>query len=300
MELNKKVWAIAGGKGGAGNSVLAAGMAAHLAELGFRAVLADLDFQSPNLHTMLGMERPEAGLSDFIERRKDSLDECAVQTGISNLRLLAGVMEPEKGSYLRYQQKRRIMRELPQMDADVVVLDLPAGAGLSQVELFSGAHAGALLVTPEPTCMENAFRLLKMIYFHQVAKIPGFKELLRHMPPGPVHSTDSPVKFLKELETLDHGWSKKIRKSMECFQPALVINQARSDKDRELGHMTRLVIKRHFGIVAPFLGAVDYDECVWEAVRARRPVVVAYPYSRPSRAIRQITENLVSLSRRPL
>ena len=78
----------------------------------------------------------------------------------------------------------------------------------------------------------------------------------------------------------------------------IVVNQVRSKEDRELGVQIRLIGKRYFGLDAPFLGAIEYDDCVWQSIRHRKPVILDYPHSRPSRSIRQITETMLSLSRR--
>ena len=57
-----RVWAIGGGKGGVGKSVIAVNLAATLAGKGNRVVLVDADLGGANLHTLLGMPNPKANL----------------------------------------------------------------------------------------------------------------------------------------------------------------------------------------------------------------------------------------------
>lgn len=199
---------------------------------------------------------------------------------------------------IRYQQKRRLIRQLNTQSEDVVILDLGAGATLTQVELFRAADLGAIVVVPEPTSLENAYRLLRMIYFYRVREIPGWKKFERALPAALLQPPTPPLTFLKEVEKLDEKWATQIRKRMESFTPGLVVNQARTKEDRELGWDISLVCKRYFGIEVPFLGAIDFDDSVLQATRHRKPVILDYPHSRPSRSIRQITETMLSLSRR--
>jgi flagellar biosynthesis protein FlhG len=296
--LDRKIWAIASGKGGAGKTLLAASMAAHLADLGFRAVLVDADLGCANLHTCFGIEKPALTLADFIDRRTEHIEDVALETGIPNLRLISGALDPVDASHIRYQQKRRIIRQLSTLEADVVILDIATGATLTQVELFAAADLGSLVIVPEPTAVENSYRLLRMIYFYRVREMQGFSKMEKRLPPEIKDGAVSPIRFLLEAEKLDPKWAERIRKRMENFNPGLVVNMARTKEDRDLGPEIRLVLKRYFGLEAAFLGAIEYDDCVWEAVRHRKPVILDYPHSRPSRSIRQVTEALLSISRR--
>jgi flagellar biosynthesis protein FlhG len=298
MLLDRKIWAVASGKGGTGKTILAASMAVHLADLGFKVMLVDVDLACANLHTLLGMEWPPMTLADFIERRVENIEDVAVPTEVPNLRLIVGALDPIEAALIRYQQKRRIMRQLNTLAEDVVILDLATGASLTQVELFQAAELGAFVILPEPTAIENAYRLLRMLYFHRIRELPGWKKFERNLPPKLMGNTTPPVEFLEEVDRLNPKWSRAIGRRMETFNPGLVINQARTKEDRELGPAVSLVTKRYFGLDTPFLGAIEYDECVLQAGRHRKPVLLDYPHSRPSRSIRQITENLLSMARR--
>jgi flagellar biosynthesis protein FlhG len=38
---------------------------------------------------------------------------------------------------------------------------------------------------------------------------------------------------------------------------------------------------------------VEYDDCVWQSIRSKRPLSVEYPYSRPARCIERVVQNLL-------
>mgnify|MGYP001549711292 CR=1 FL=1 len=70
-----RIWAIGGGKGGIGKSVIATNLAVSMAGPGRRVALVDADLGGANLHTLLGVPSPKVNLSDFISKRVTSLGE---------------------------------------------------------------------------------------------------------------------------------------------------------------------------------------------------------------------------------
>jgi flagellar biosynthesis protein FlhG len=297
--LDRKIWAIASGKGGTGKTVVAVSMAAHLADLGFRVALVDVDLGCANLHTCLDIERPKSTLFDFIDRRIEHIEEVAVDTSIPRLKLISGALDPIEAAHIRYQQKRRVIRQLNTMEADVVILDLATGASLTEVELFCASDLGALVVLPEPTAVENAYRLLRMLYFQRVREIQGYKKIVKKLPGPMKNGSMPPIEFIRRLFELEPEWADSVSKKMENFTPGIIVNQVKAKEDRELGPGIKLVGKRYFALDMPYLGSIEYDDCVWQAVRHKKPVIIDYPHSRPSRSIRQVTEAMLSISRRP-
>src|SRR6516162_5960252 len=66
----KQIWAVGGGKGGVGKSLVAANLAISLARTGAKVCAIDLDLGCANLHTCLGIEIPQVTLSDFFSKRE--------------------------------------------------------------------------------------------------------------------------------------------------------------------------------------------------------------------------------------
>ena len=73
LGLNKKrdqqIWAIAGGKGGVGKSLVTANVSICLALMGYKVSSVDLDLGGANLHTCLGVPIPEKTLSDYLSKK---------------------------------------------------------------------------------------------------------------------------------------------------------------------------------------------------------------------------------------
>ena len=78
----QQIWAVGGGKGGVGKSLITANTAIAMARLGYRVVAVDLDLGGANLHTCLGVDIPEYTLGDFVNGRAKAVDQVVVKTPI--------------------------------------------------------------------------------------------------------------------------------------------------------------------------------------------------------------------------
>jgi flagellar biosynthesis protein FlhG len=73
----------------------------------------------------------------------------------------------------------------------------------------------------------------------------------------------------------------------------LLMNQVRTKSDVEAGHSMKSVCKKYFGIDADYVGYLDYDNAVWQAIRKRRPLILEYPYSSLVNGFSVISKHLV-------
>src|SRR3989442_7601995 len=85
----QSIWALAGGKGGVGRSLLAANLGIQLARAGRRVVLVDLDLQGSNLPTFLGYQRLPRALADLASGKVALLSELACETPTRHLPIIA-------------------------------------------------------------------------------------------------------------------------------------------------------------------------------------------------------------------
>src|SRR5262245_8474450 len=90
IQARPRIWAVGGGKGGTGKSLVAASLGIHLAQMGRRVILVDGDLGAPNLHTILGLDAPPLALSDFVKRRFESIEAVVSETGVQHLSLISG------------------------------------------------------------------------------------------------------------------------------------------------------------------------------------------------------------------
>ncbi|HEY1101659.1 MAG TPA: P-loop NTPase, partial [Myxococcota bacterium] len=165
-----RIVAVGGGKGGVGKTLVATNLALALARQQRRVLLVDADLGGANAHTVLGIAPPLVTLSDVISR-KAAIDDVAVGTPYPNLRFISGALDDIGAANPQHAQKMRLLRQLSHADTDVVVLDLGAGTSFNTLDFFLIAHLGVLVVLPEPTSIENAYRFLKAAFFRRLAVV---------------------------------------------------------------------------------------------------------------------------------
>jgi len=155
----RRIVAVGGGKGGIGKSLVSANLGIALARAGHRVTLVDVDLGGANLHTCLGINQPQGTLSDVLTRGT-RLETLAAPTGIENLSLVSGAMDALDAANPRAQARARLVEQLQTLDTDYLVLDLGAGTSLHTIDFFLLADHTVLVLLPEPTSVENAYRYL--------------------------------------------------------------------------------------------------------------------------------------------
>jgi MinD-like ATPase involved in chromosome partitioning or flagellar assembly len=155
------VWAVAGGKGGVGKSVLAANLAVSVARRGLRCLLVDADLGGGNQHTLFGIEAPRTTLDAFLQGDEKELSSVAVQTRFHGLSLVYASCDSIGSANPKHSQKLKFIRHIKKADADVVILDLGAGTSFNTLDMFLAARVQLIVTTPELTAIQNAYGFIK-------------------------------------------------------------------------------------------------------------------------------------------
>ncbi|MGA9524821.1 MAG: P-loop NTPase [Myxococcaceae bacterium] len=290
--------AVGGGKGGIGKTLVSVNLAIALAQRGQRVVLIDADLGGANAHTCLGLPQPSTTLSDFVSRKVTRLDDVRVASGIPNLSLIGGASDALDAANLKYQQKQKLLRNLQSLDADTVILDLGAGTSFNVLDFFIVAHHGVLVLLPEPTSIENAYRFIKGAFFRRMQELQdalGVDDLLEAAMSTPEGAVRTPLEFVTRAREVNPEAGARLERELESFRVRLVVNQSRGPADEEVGHAVVSAWRRFFGLQLDFLGAVSYDDDAWRAVRRRRPLLVERPDSAAASGLRRIADNLLAL-----
>jgi len=161
---------IGSGKGGVGKSVLSVLLAAAYARSGRRTLLLDGAQNQGNLHILLGV-RPAARLGAV---HAGEVEPAALLAPIAErLTLLPGDSGAEALYSLGAVDRARLHRRLSALydDFDMVVVD--GGPGIESVIRAAGIRASRLAVvaTPEPASLADAYALLKLVNL-QIPSLP--------------------------------------------------------------------------------------------------------------------------------
>ena len=103
----------------------------------------------------------------------------------------------------------------------------------------------------------------------------------------------SPADLFREVNKVNPDLGVKMKREIEKFQPKLVINQARTPTDVEIGYSIKTVCKKYFGIDLDYMGYLDYDSSVWQAVRRKRPLMVEFPNCKLVSNVDQMVQTMV-------
>jgi len=273
------IYAIASGKGGVGKTVTAASLGVGLATLGSEVILVDADFGGANLHTCMGILKPECNFDDFYLHNRRPLSDFVVDTPIHNLRMISGSCGSMTLANLKYHQKQRLMRALKKLPADHVIMDLGAGSDYNVIDLFLLADEPILVVSTEPTALYEAFG------FVRVCLLRGLKRLLRDhhaaceiltreemRQPGRVQLTAD--ELLDKIGAVDREARSKAVSMMSAFEPRIILNKVRSREELKEGRAIQQAIWELLTLRSRFLGYVSYDPTVSEAVKQFKPFLL--------------------------
>ena len=295
-EDRKIIWTIGGGKGGSGKSFITTNIGICLSKLGVRVILIDADLGGANLHTFLGISPPSLSLSDFIKKRVSSLNDVLIPTAIPNLHLLSGAQDLLNAADAKNVQRQRLLRSIQKLEAEYILVDLGAGNSLSVLDFFLMSDGGILVVTPEPTSIENAYRFLKSAFYRRLRKLPisqGARNLIDeamdHKNELGIHNPHDLIGAVKNISEED---GMRVAREVGSFHPNLILNQVRTKKDIEIGFSIRSACKQYFGIHVHYLGYVAYDQDVSYSIRKRRPLLLENPQSKAAQCVSEIASKL--------
>ena len=293
----RQIWAVGGGKGGIGKSLITANTGIVLAQLGKRVVLIDADLGGANLHTCLGVPSPRATLGEFINRKVEELRDIVTETPVPNLHLISGAYDFLGAANPKHAQKIRLLRKIQSLDYDFILLDLGAGTSYNTLDFFLTAEQGVLAVLPEPTSIENAYRFIKTAFYRRLKMLEphfGIREMIQMaMDQQSARNVRTPSDLLEEIRKVDEAKGERLIKEMGKFRPKLVVNQVRAGGDAAIGHQIATAVRKYFGINMEYIGHLEYDDAVWRSVRRRRPLLLEFPNSKLHRSFVSIVDRLL-------
>ncbi len=291
----KTIWAVGGGKGGTGKSFLAASLAIELGSRLGDVVILDADFGGPNLHTILGVRAGGQNLGSFFRNDGPRLEDILAATPQAGLKLIKGSESSLFAANLNHLKKLKLIRQVRNLPTKRVIIDLGSGSAFNTLDLFVLGKPGILVVTPEPTAVENAYYFLRSCAVRILKLYTRFYQI-----PNPAEQLaggfeDGSVSLRGCLERLASGGSEygpMLLAALGNFRPGLVINKARNEKDFLLGLSIVDVVRKYFLIELDLLGTIPYDERVHWSLKKFVPFIKEYPDSSVSQAIRKMAEKL--------
>jgi len=295
------LWSIGGGKGGVGKSVFTMGLGISLARLGYRVILLDGDLGGANLHTLAGVRFPPVTVEDFLLRKVASLEEAVVETPIKGISLICGADDILGAANPTYYQKIRLLRELENLPADFVLIDLGAGTSFNVLDLFNHSPGKIALFTGISTSLQNVYGFIKCALFRKIsrefAKDTDILALLYESETATeIGSMEDLVAQVKRLAPEKCFRLLKVLRNFEVF---LVTNMVKNDQDFRSAEIIQSVCADFLSIKSQILGHLLYDPLVEVAINQMVPSLLHQRDNKIVRGLEQIAKRMVRLARPP-
>lgn len=273
-----KIVPIASGKGGVGKSILCANLSLCLAEEAQSVVVVDLDLGGSNLHTLLGIKNNLKGLGHFIHDNSVVFSEIIQDTKYSNLRFISGDALFIGTANLPFFKKKRIMKELNEIEADWVLLDLGAGSSVNMLDFYTMSEFGILVVLPELTSILNLYSFLKNAYYRHILHSFSKKESLRAklVDAARMRMEKEDFRFIEVLRLLKRDYpefSERIDEAMENFYPKLILNMATSGHDIRICENLSHILHKNLGLDIEYIGILPYEPQIKSTLNGREPLL---------------------------
>ena len=289
----KRVFAVGGGKGGVGKTVLTASLGVGLASLGHKVVIVDADLGGANLHTCMGILEPKYTFYHFYSLQRDTLEDILLETPVENLKLISGACGTLGLANPKYSQKLRFISSLKQINADFILLDLGAGSSFNVIDFFLAADDRIVVTTPEPMSIQETFNFLKIALFRDMHRrfkknqeIVNLLDSDMFAEPGRMGSTM--IDLVKQIRHRDPESAKVVEKMLAQFQPHLILNMVHESDETKEGASLKTAAEELLAVDLDFLGIIEYDESVRYSVKELKPFLINNPKSKASKSLAKL------------
>lgn len=294
----KKIWAVAGGKGGTGKSVMSANTGIILSSMGYKVILVDADLGGPNLHTCLNIRRPNYTLNDFLNNKLPSLESTLLDTPNENLKLISGGTEILGIANIHYQKKMKLLRHLEKLGADFIIVDLGAGTAFNTLDFFNLSNEGILVCNPEPNAKLDTYSFLKNVVWRKLSLITKSNGIVREVISRTNYANENKIfevsKLLELVREEDEDSYNAMQKILQEFRPKLIMNKVRRRGQIAEADQIAALAKGYLCVKLDFLGHVESDPHVVESTEKMMPFVLEYPKTNASKNLFSVVQKLVS------
>ena len=268
--LTRKLWAIGGGKGGVGKSIITLLLGDRLAKLGAKVILVDADLGGANLNILLGIRYPLHTLEDFIHKRVDYLEDALTSTPMQNLKLLCGADDILGIANPKFVQKKRILDHLKRLEADIILLDLGAGTSFTTMDFFLYAVNKVVVLSPQVTSIQNAYGFIKSCMYRKFSRVFSKDAEALQLIQNAISDKEKKVESIPELKkTLQSLGQERELLLSSCFddmKPGIIVNMIRNEKERNVAKVVHDVSEKYLDISPESLGFVDYDPLLEKSI----------------------------------
>ncbi|MGH7288187.1 MAG: helix-turn-helix domain-containing protein, partial [Myxococcota bacterium] len=171
------------------------------------------------------------------------------------------------------------------------------GSTFNVLDFFLLARRGLIVITPEPTAIENAEHFLKAALYRSLRVVAGRPDvraaILRAREDRRGWRVRSAAELIALVREIDPPAAKLLEERAQAFMPVLLVNQVQTAEHRRVGPQLVATCRDRLGFPIEFAGSIDTDPNVPAAVAQRQPALQAFPHCGFSRHIEALAQRLL-------
>lgn len=284
---------VGSGKGGTGKSTVVTNLAILLAKAGKKVCVVDLDVGGADIHILFGLFEPAHTLTDYLLREVDDMrDILHTFDSFHGVQIIAGTGNTLQTANMTFQEKQRLFRGLATIEADVILVDVGAGASYHVLDFFMNSDIQICATLPEPTAIMDFYNFIQLATIRKA--LSSFLSHSQVSSSLKKNSFSSLGEVFQLAEEKQEGAKELAQQSLRFFHPLLITNR--------VGENTRLnklklqkMTSKYLGISVPDLGEIPNDPMVLESSKSFLPVCEYSPNAPASLALTEISNKLVKI-----
>ncbi len=299
MLRNTTIIPIASGKGGVGKTLLTANLAIALAKAGHSTVAVDLDLGGSNLHTYLGIANKYAGIGDFLKSKKTSFNKLLLPTNTPNLSFVPGDGKTPFMANISTDQRQELIRNIREIKARYILLDLGAGSTFNTLNFFGLAHRTIVTTTFETAAIMNFLMFLRNFIFRLLISAFRRNKQLHSMLVQSFRKSiqDNPTTvatLLKQAERIDPVLARNTKRKLQQYHPRIVFNMGETPDDLKICASLKKSIQAHLSMEPEFFGYIFWDDAVRKAAKTNCALINKFPESSSAHGFHGLAEKIVN------
>jgi flagellar biosynthesis protein FlhG len=238
-------------------------------------------------------------MEDFLLKRVSRLEDIIIDTQIEGIGLICGADDILGAANPTYAQKVRILNQIEDLPADLVLLDLGAGTSYNVLDFFNYSPGKICLLTSQATSLQNVYGFIKSGLYRQITREFAKNSLVLDLlvqtdvknSDAGVESVNDVLLRLKEAEPESYY---KLLQLLKDFQIFLVVNMVKGEKDFQAGLIIEKVCTSFLSLKPRVLGQLSHDPAVEGAVNQMMPFPLRQENSQAARDLEKMAHLILA------